>query len=124
MGAKSHKQIASNSISNRGSITISSLHNFRDDVRNWLEANCPESQRQPIVKEEQIWGGRRRVFPSDDARTWFERMRDKGWTAPEWPAEYGGGGLSAEQGGSTGGASASASASSTVESEFMGGTPR
>lgn len=66
-------------------------------MRNWLEANCPESQRQPIVKEEQIWAGRRRTFPSDDARTWFEHMRDKGWTAPEWPTEYGGGGLSAGQ---------------------------
>lgn len=73
------------------------LEQFRDEVRSWLEANCPESQRRPIIKEEQIWGGRRRTFPSDDAQTWFERMRDKGWTAPDWPAEYGGGGLSAEQ---------------------------
>ena len=26
-------------------------------------------------------------------------MRDQGWTAPEWPTEYGGGGLSEEQAG-------------------------
>jgi acyl-CoA dehydrogenase len=76
---------------------MSTLQEFRTDTRRWLEANCPASQRQPIRKEEQIWGGRRRQFPSADAKTWFERMRDKGWTAPDWPTEYGGGGLSAEQ---------------------------
>jgi len=71
--------------------------NFRSQVRAWLQVNCPESQRQPIVREEQIWGGRRATFPSEDARRWFEAMRDRGWTAPEWPTEYGGGGLSPEQ---------------------------
>lgn len=71
---------------------------FKKEVRTWLKANCPESQRQPIVKEEQIWGGRRREFPSPDAKLWFERMRDKGWTAPQWPTQYGGGGLSAAEG--------------------------
>ncbi|MCB1700861.1 MAG: acyl-CoA dehydrogenase family protein [Pseudomonadales bacterium] len=76
---------------------MTSLDNFRLEVRQWLETNCPESQRQPIIKEEQIWGGRRRIFPSPDARLWFERMRDKGWTAPDWPTEYGGGGLSAAE---------------------------
>jgi acyl-CoA dehydrogenase len=76
---------------------MSSLQQFREGVRSWLEANCPESQRQPVRKDEQIWGGRRRTFPSAEARIWFERMRDKGWTAPDWPVEYGGGGLSAEQ---------------------------
>lgn len=71
---------------------------FRSEVRQWLQDNCPESQRQPITAEEQFWGGRRGEFPSEDARLWFERVRDKGWIAPEWPAQYGGGGLSAEQG--------------------------
>lgn len=70
-----------------------SLEQFRQETREWLEANCPESQRKPIVKEEQIWPGRRRTFHDEDAKLWFERMRDKGWTAPEWPTEYGGGGL-------------------------------
>ena len=70
---------------------------FRTEVRTWLEANCPKSQRQPIVREEQIWAGTHSTFPSEDAKRWFEAMRDKGWTAPEWPSEYGGGGLNAEQ---------------------------
>ena len=73
-----------------------SLTQFRQETRAWLKANCPASQRQPVVKEQQIWGGRRRVFPSEEARLWFERMRDRGWTAPTWPSAYGGGGLSME----------------------------
>ncbi len=76
---------------------MTTLDNFKREVRTWLEANCPESQRRPVIKEEQIWGGRRRKFPSPDAELWFERMRDRGWTAPDWPAEYGGGGLSAAE---------------------------
>jgi len=74
------------------------LEQFRLEVREWLEANCPPSQRQPMTPDGQYWGGRRGTFPSEDARIWFERMRDKGWTAPEWPTEYGGGGLSPRQG--------------------------
>jgi len=28
-------------------------------------------------------------FSSEPQRVWFERMRDKGWTVPHWPKEYG-----------------------------------
>ena len=73
------------------------LNQFRLEVRAWLAANCPASQRQPMRPEEQYWGGRRGTFSSSDAQLWFERMRDKGWTAPEWPTQYGGGGLSPQQ---------------------------
>ena len=70
---------------------------FRQQCRQWLEQNCPLSQCQPIVKEQQIWAGRNRQFHNDEAKLWFERMRDKGWTAPEWPSQYGGGGLDTKQ---------------------------
>ncbi len=73
------------------------LDQFRLAARAWLEANCPASQRLPMQQEEQYWGGRRGTFASADARLWFERMRDKGWTAPEWPTQFGGGGLSPQQ---------------------------
>lgn len=76
---------------------MDSLNQFRSEVRTWLAENCPESQRQPIKPGEQYWGGRDAAFASDDAKLWFERMREQGWTAPEWPTEYGGGGLSEEQ---------------------------
>ncbi|PTT71915.1 acyl-CoA dehydrogenase, partial [Pseudomonas sp. HMWF010] len=37
------------------------------------------------------------VWKNPDAKLWLERMGAKGWTAPTWPKEYGGGGLSKEQ---------------------------
>lgn len=76
---------------------MESMNQFRSEVRVWLADNCPESQRQPIKSGEQYWGGRNATFASEDARIWFERMRDKGWTAPEWPVEYGGGALNEAQ---------------------------
>jgi acyl-CoA dehydrogenase len=66
--------------------------------RAWLEANCPPSMRTPLRSEaDWVWGGRRAVFPSDDARLWLERMAERGYTAPTWPAKYGGAGLDAER---------------------------
>jgi len=76
---------------------VEALEKFRLETREWLKANCPESQRQPITRNEQVWAGRNKTFPSDDARIWLERMADKGWTCPDWPTEYGGGGLSDEE---------------------------
>ena len=76
---------------------MDALEQFRIETREWLEANCPAAMRTPITRNEQVWAGRNKTFPNDDAKLWFERMVDKGWTCPEWPTEYGGGGLSAEQ---------------------------
>ena len=77
--------------------SLEDLEQFRAEVREWLAINCPESQRQPMTPEEQYWGGRRGKFASEDARLWFERMRDKGWVAPEWPEQYGGAELDPRQ---------------------------
>ena len=74
---------------------MENLDQFRADTREWLEANCPEDMRQPMRSDEdQCWGGRKWVFQSEGQQVWLERMAAKGWTAPRWPAEYGGGGLS------------------------------
>ena len=75
---------------------MSAIEQFREQTRRWLEANCPPSQRKAIPEGELVWGGREVAFAGDDARVWFERMRDKGWFCPDWPVEYGGGGLSPE----------------------------
>ncbi|MBT3411873.1 MAG: acyl-CoA dehydrogenase [Halieaceae bacterium] len=72
------------------------LEQFRSEARQWLEENCPQSQRQPMTPEEQYYGGRNAEFPSEDAKLWFERMRDQGWIGPEWPTQYGGGDLTAQ----------------------------
>ncbi len=71
------------------------LETFRVETRAWLKDNCPASMRTPFGSEDDIvWGGRDAKFASPDAKLWLERMGAKGWTAPTWPAEYGGGGLS------------------------------
>ncbi len=71
---------------------------FRAQVRQWLASNCPQSMQKPLVDfDDRCWGGRHCVYASDDQRVWLERMAVRGWTAPEWPLEYGGGGLSKEQ---------------------------
>jgi acyl-CoA dehydrogenase len=74
----------------------SDLENFRRDTRVWLEANCPAEMRQPMKSDEDnFWGGRNASFASEAQKLWFERMRDRGWTVPDWPTQYGGGGLDA-----------------------------
>jgi len=77
---------------------MDNLETFRKDTHAWLEANCPPEMRRPVQGEEDAcWGGRHPVFQSDAQRLWLERMAEKGWTVPEWPREYGGGGLTREE---------------------------
>lgn len=71
------------------------LDTFRTETRAWLEANCPPDMRRPPETEDDVcWGGRTFTFASEAQRLWLERMAARGWTAPEWPMQYGGGGLS------------------------------
>ena len=77
---------------------MTDLDAFRAETRAWLEANCPAECRGPVESDEdRVWGGRNAVFPTPAHKVWLDRMGAKGWTAPEWPTEYGGGGLSREQ---------------------------
>ena len=74
------------------------LEEFRQQTRAWLEEKCPVSMRKPIKSDkDQCWGGRKWVFVNDEQRLWLERASEKGWTVPQWPKEYGGGGLSREE---------------------------
>jgi alkylation response protein AidB-like acyl-CoA dehydrogenase len=71
------------------------LESFRAETRAWLEANCPNEMREPIRDESDMcWGGRNPVFKNEAQKLWMERMAERGWTVPDWPTEYGGGGLS------------------------------
>ena len=77
---------------------MTELETFRAETRAWLEANCPAECRGPVENEEdRVWGGRNAVYPTPAHKVWLDRMGARGWTAPEWPTEYGGGGLSREQ---------------------------
>lgn len=46
---------------------------------------------------EEPWGGRHPQWPNPDTKIWFDNMVARGWTAPTWPKEYGGGNLSKEE---------------------------
>ena len=78
-------------------MSASDLDTFRADTAAWLEANCPAPMRTPISSPEMLWSSAHNVFISDEQRLWFERARDRGWFAPGWPLQYGGGGLNAQQ---------------------------
>ncbi len=73
------------------------IERFRAEIRGWIEESCPPSMRTPEPDGEEVWGGRRAVFSSPEARLWMERMAERGYTAPTWPREYGGAGLSAAE---------------------------
>ena len=76
---------------------MSDLNTFREDTRNWLEENCPPEMRKPMSTDGVCWGGRKCKFSHPDQELWLKRMGEKGWTAPTWPSEYGGGGLSYDE---------------------------
>ena len=77
---------------------MTDLGAFRAETRAWLEANCPAEMRQPMRSEaDMCWGGRDWTFQSDAQRHWLEVMAERGWTVPDWPKDYGGGGLTPEQ---------------------------
>ncbi|MDB5419050.1 MAG: Acyl-CoA dehydrogenase [Phenylobacterium sp.] len=65
------------------------LDAFRAEARAWLEANFPKSLANAELA--MIPGGEK---PTGEALTWKQRMAEKGWGAPTWPTQYGGGGLS------------------------------
>tara|TARA_B100000378_G_scaffold57649_1_gene42573 strand:+ start:13192 stop:14376 length:1185 start_codon:yes stop_codon:yes gene_type:complete len=74
------------------------LDSFRRETRAWLEENCPPEMRTPPKSDADVcWGGRK-FQPSSPAQAeWLRVMGERGWTVPDWPAEYGGGGLSAAE---------------------------
>lgn len=69
------------------------LNTFREETREWLEANCPESMRNRSFH----WEDAHEVYDTEEARSWLKVMAERGWTAPMWPKEYTGGGLSREE---------------------------
>ncbi|MDE2014686.1 MAG: acyl-CoA dehydrogenase family protein [Alphaproteobacteria bacterium] len=81
---------------------MSDLESFRAETRSWLQANCPASMRGQRpgaleVESDVVWGGRQAVYKNPEAKLWLDRMAAKGWTAPTWPKDYSGGGLSRDE---------------------------
>ena len=89
---------------------MSELESFREQTRTWLEANCPPSMRwsaegppsdllnrRPQQAASLIWGGRKQEYENPESKQWLDLMAERGWTAPTWAREHGGGGLSKGQ---------------------------
>jgi alkylation response protein AidB-like acyl-CoA dehydrogenase len=73
---------------------MTDLERFRAEAREWLLANAPKSMfKLPRSEEDVCWGGKKVDYPPDVLQ-WLKVMAGHGWTAPTWPKEYGGGGLS------------------------------
>jgi alkylation response protein AidB-like acyl-CoA dehydrogenase len=74
------------------------LDAFRAETRAWLAENCPPEMREPVRSDTDVcWGGRNFQPSSSAQKDWLDRMAARGWTVPDWPKQYGGGGLSAAQ---------------------------
>ena len=71
-----------------------SIEAFREEVRDWLEDNCPAAARGP---GEPISIGKKRPMKNPELLEWRHRLGEKGWTVPTWPREYGGGGLARDE---------------------------
>ncbi len=72
---------------------MTDIDTFRKETRTWLETNCPVSMRARSFH----WEDAHEIYDTDDARKWLKAMAERGWTAPTWPKEYTGGGLSREE---------------------------
>ena len=70
------------------------LDDFREETRAWLDQNCPPGARGA---GEIPAGGTKLPIEDPDTLLWRDRMAEKGWTAPTWPVDLGGGGLSNEE---------------------------
>ncbi len=74
---------------------MTDLDTFRSETRAWLEANCPPEMREPMrTEKDAVWGGRDQSAMSPPQKQWMDAMGARGWTVPDWPVDYGGGGLS------------------------------
>ena len=70
--------------------SMAELRDFRQNVVGWLNENCPDGAKGPGQQA----NGSTKITLESDVALWLERCAEKGFTAPTWPTEYGGGGLS------------------------------
>jgi alkylation response protein AidB-like acyl-CoA dehydrogenase len=70
------------------------LDAFRNEAREWLEANYPASLRKDPDRVTNQVMAEARLARDEDVDLWRKRIGEKGWGTPTWPKTYGGGGLS------------------------------
>ena len=64
-------------------MSTDSLEAFQQEARNWIDENLPAELRV----------GNRKDLPGKILGEWIEALASRGWATPQWPTEYGGGGL-------------------------------
>jgi alkylation response protein AidB-like acyl-CoA dehydrogenase len=62
---------------------MASIEEFKQEVRSWIEEILPAELRV----------GNRKDLPKESLGKWIKALAERGWITPEWPTEYGGGGL-------------------------------
>ena len=62
---------------------MSSIDEFRQEVQGWVEETVPAELRV----------GNRKDLPGSLLGNWIGALAERGWITPQWPTEYGGGGL-------------------------------
>ena len=74
---------------------MSELDTFREEARAWIRENAPKSLWGTTGSGpfEGYWGGSKSTESDPDLLKWRDLGIEKGWIAPSWPKEYGGGGL-------------------------------
>jgi alkylation response protein AidB-like acyl-CoA dehydrogenase len=77
---------------------MTELDAFRSDVRIWLEASVPQSLHgRPMAMAYEGAGEQEPPNIQADRARYLKAMISRGYTAPTWPEQYGGGGLTNAQ---------------------------
>ncbi len=72
---------------------------FREEVRAFLDAEFPEGTADESNIEWGLFNAGRRMSQGDQTfwKDWTKKLNGRGWGAPHWPKEYGGGSLSVKE---------------------------
>ena len=63
-------------------------------MTRWVQDNCPSDL---LGRRYSFAGGSHQPIEDPAFRVWFDACLERGFTAPDWPKEYGGGGLNKEE---------------------------
>jgi alkylation response protein AidB-like acyl-CoA dehydrogenase len=74
---------------------MTDVESFRRELVEFLERELPEKLGEMPPPTAEFWGGRKPQGYHPQSKRFCELMADRGLTAPTWPKEYGGGGLTA-----------------------------